>query len=342
MSRSGAQHPDMRHAAAAAHARRAAKPAWRRWLLRTLTGVFFVGVAALLAHQARTLDWDTVGSTLRSYRFGTLALAASLVAASYAVYSGFECTARAYSGHSLPVGLTAVVGMIAYAFNLNLGAWLGGIGFRYRLYSQLGLDTATTARLYMSTLATNWTGYLAVAGVVFTLYGLDLPPQWKLSDAGLRWVGLLLVLVAAAYLLVCARARRRRWTIRGHEIELPGFRLALTQMALGATNWMLMAGVIFTLLPHVPAAPGFATVLATMLLACIAGVATHIPAGLGVLEAVFLALLGHRVPHAQLLGALLAYRALYFIGPLMLAGVGYAVLESRIKRRVGHRISPHS
>ena len=65
--------------------------------------------------------------------------------------------------------------------------------------------------------------------------------------------------------------------------------------------------------------------LATLLLACIAGVATHIPAGLGVLEAVFIALLGHRVPHAELLGALLAYRAMYFIGPLIVAGIAYRV-----------------
>ncbi len=51
------------------------------------------------------------------------------------------------------------------------------------------------------------------------------------------------------------------------------------------------------------------------------------------LEAVFLALLGHRVPHAQLLGALLAYRALYYIAPLIIASLGYAALESRIRAR---------
>jgi uncharacterized membrane protein YbhN (UPF0104 family) len=300
--------------------------------VRILTGVFFALVAVLLVRQARTIEWVTVGETLRSYRPGTLALAAAIGLTSYAIYAGYELVARHYSGHKLPVPLTAAVGVISYSFNLNLGVWVGGIGFRYRLYSQLGVDTPTTAKLYASTLLTNWTGYLAVAGVVFTLYGLDLPPEWELSDAGLRWIGAVLVVAAAGWLLACWRSRRREWSLRGHAIELPPGRMATAQMALGGVNWMLMAGVIYALLPQVPSAPGYGAVLGTLLLAAIAGVATHIPAGLGVLEAVFLALLGHRVPHAQLLGALLAYRAVYFLAPLAFTGLGYALLESRLRR----------
>ncbi|HEX6704587.1 MAG TPA: lysylphosphatidylglycerol synthase domain-containing protein [Albitalea sp.] len=310
-----------------------ARPAWRVWLLRLLTLAFFIGMAALLAHVGRSLDWDTVVATLRAYRLRTLVTAATLALASYGVYAGFELAARRYSGHTLPPRLVAGVGAIAYSFNLNLGAWVGGIGFRYRLYSQLGLNAATTSRLYLSTLLTNWTGYLALGGAVFTLYGLDLPPQWELSDEGLRWIGLLMVIAAAAWLLACARLHGRSWTVRGHEVELPTLRLALVQMGLGASNWMLMGAVVYTLLPHVAPAPGYGAVLGTLLLACIAGVATHIPAGVGVLEAVFLALLGHRVPQSQLLGALLAYRAVYYLVPLVIAGVGYAWLEARLKRR---------
>src|SRR5205085_10987437 len=219
--------------------------------LRAMPDVIFDAAARRHAHKAHTINLDTVVATLRGYRAGTLVLAAVLVAASYAAYAGYELTSRRYSGHRLPVRLVALVGLIAYAFNLNFGAWLGGIGFRYRLYSQLGVTPATTARLYVSTLVTNWTGYLAVAGVVFACYGLDLPDEWKLSDEGLRWIGVLLLPAAAAVLLVCARARRRRWTVRGHEVELPDGRLAAAQMALGAANWLLIGAVIYTLLPHV-------------------------------------------------------------------------------------------
>jgi glycosyltransferase 2 family protein len=311
----------------------AARPAWKTWALRALTLAFFALVAVVLVRMAQTLDWATVKATLAGYRAGTLALAGLLAACSYLVYAGFELAARRYSGHAVAPALTGLVGAVSYSFNLNLGAWLGGIGFRYRLYSQLGVDTGTTTRLYLSTLMSNWSGYMAVAGVAFAFYGLSLPPTWELSDTGLRWVGALLLAVAAGFLALCAFSRKRHFSLRGHEIDLPGGPLAALQMALGAANWMLMAGIVYTLLPHADPAPAYGTVLATLLVACIAGVVTHIPAGLGVLEAVFIALLGHRVPESQLLGALIAYRAVYYLAPLALAGVAYAVLEARLKRR---------
>ena len=87
-----------------------ARPAWRTWVVRILTVAFFALVAVLLVRQARTIEWTTVGQTLRSYRPGTLALAAAVGLTSYAVYAGYELVARRYSGHTLPVPLTAAVG----------------------------------------------------------------------------------------------------------------------------------------------------------------------------------------------------------------------------------------
>jgi uncharacterized membrane protein YbhN (UPF0104 family) len=57
-----------------------------------------------------------------------------------------------------------------------------------------------------------------------------------------------------------------------------------------------------------------------------------VPAGLGVLEAVFVALLSHVVPVPKLLAALLAWRAIYYLAPLAAATVVYAVVEARARR----------
>jgi uncharacterized membrane protein YbhN (UPF0104 family) len=56
---------------------------------------------------------------------------------------------------------------------------------------------------------------------------------------------------------------------------------------------------------------------------------THIPAGLGALEAVFVVMLGSRLPQSELLAALLAYRAIYYLAPLLLAVIAYLAIESR-------------
>jgi uncharacterized membrane protein YbhN (UPF0104 family) len=57
-----------------------------------------------------------------------------------------------------------------------------------------------------------------------------------------------------------------------------------------------------------------------------------VPAGVGVFEAVFIALLGHRVPEPQILAALLGYRAIYYIAPLMIAAVMYLFMELKAKK----------
>lgn len=69
-----------------------------------------------------------------------------------------------------------------------------------------------------------------------------------------------------------------------------------------------------------------------MLISSIAGVITHIPAGLGVLEAVFIAMLQHQVSKGAVLAALIGYRAIYLLLPLAVAVGVYLVLEKRAKK----------
>jgi uncharacterized membrane protein YbhN (UPF0104 family) len=76
----------------------------------------------------------------------------------------------------------------------------------------------------------------------------------------------------------------------------------------------------------------YADVLTVLLVGAIAGVVAHVPAGLGVFEFVFVALLAHQVPESRLLAALLGYRALYYIVPTLIAAVMYAVFELRARR----------
>jgi hypothetical protein len=71
----------------------------------------------------------------------------------------------------------------------------------------------------------------------------------------------------------------------------------------------------------------FEAVLGALMASALALAVVDVPAGLGVTEAVFLTLLGNRIAPHELLGALLAYRAIYFVGPLVLASAVYVVLE---------------
>jgi uncharacterized membrane protein YbhN (UPF0104 family) len=93
-------------------------------------------------------------------------------------------------------------------------------------------------------------------------------------------------------------------------------------MTMAAVPWALLQGHI-----------DYPTVLAVLLIAAIAGVMLHIPAGLGVTEAVFVAMLSHRVPEHQLIGALLAFRALFYLLPLACGALMYLKVEVKARKQ---------
>lgn len=299
----------------------------RAWpvLKHVLTVGFILLVGALLVNQVREVDWAEVRKSLAAFEIGLLLFALLLAACSHALYGLFDQIGRVYTGHALPRLRVAMIAFVSYAFNLNMGAMVGGVGFRYRLYSRYGLDAATITRVLAMSMLANWVGYCAVAGVVFALGVVRLPPGWEIGTEGLRWIGYGLVLTALAYLAACAFSSRREWALRGHTIELPSLRMAALQVLISAANWMLIGALLYTLLQQqLP----YTAVLAVFLISAIAGVIAHVPAGLGVIELVFISLLGHALPRSELIAALVAYRAVYYLIPLALALLCYLRLET--------------
>lgn len=302
---------------------------WWPWARRGATLAFLAVVAALLWRYARNVDWDDVWSSVQDTPRPALMTAIGLAVASHLLYSCFDLLGRHYTGHGLRTRTVMLVNFISYAFNLTLGSLVGGIAFRYRLYSRLGLENGVITRVVTLSMLTNWLGYMLLGGLLFLLHPLVLPPSWRMGNHGLQWVGALLVGLSLAYLVLCIRSGGRRWNLRGHEIDMPQFRVALLQLAMSCVNWSLMAGVVYVLLQQkVP----YADVLTVLLVAAIAGVVAHVPAGLGVFEFIFVALLSHQVSEGRLLAALLGYRAIYYIGPMLVAAVAYLGFELKARR----------
>lgn len=301
-----------------------------KWALakKILTTVFFIVVPIFLFMLVKHVDWNEVKLALQQLKFSSLLLGLGVALVSYCIYGSYDLLGRKYAGHSLPVHQVLCVAQVCYAFTLNLSYWVGGFALRFRLYSRLGLDTPTITKVFTLSVITNWLGYTVLAGIIFALRLPDLPENWKIGETGLQFVGVLLLAIAATYLLACKYAKRRSWKFRDHEINLPTFTLALTQASLAAINWSLMAVLVYVLLP---AKVSYITVLGILLISSLAGAIAHIPAGLGVLETVFVAMLQHKLSHGAIIAALIGYRVTYFLIPLALATVTYLILEGRAK-----------
>jgi uncharacterized membrane protein YbhN (UPF0104 family) len=307
----------------------AARRAWG-WVKRIAPWALAALVLALVAQQARAVAWSEVWASLQKMSPVRLALAAGIALVSYAVYAGFDLVGRHLTRHGLSVPRTLGTAAISYAFNLNFGALVGGFAMRLRLYTRWGVEAATVAKVIALSMTTNWLGYLWVTGAVLAWQPPRLPGEWAAGGTALRAVGLAMVALALAYLALCAWSRQRTLRWRSHELALPGGRLALIQAATGGASWLLIGCIVWVLFAG---RVDYPTVLGALLMAAVAGVITHVPAGLGVLEAVFVGMLGSGpLPQAEVLAVVLAYRAAYYLLPLAVALPAYAWSEATARR----------
>ncbi len=237
---------------------------------------------------ASKVNWQEVWTVIRDYNRIALLSAVGLVIVSYLLYGCYDLLGRYYCGHKLAKRQVMLVSFICYAFNLTLSTWVGGIGMRYRLYSRLGLPGSTITRIFSLSITTNWLGYILLGGFIFTFGIVELPAHWYIDEGTLRILGVALLLIIVVYLWFCAFAKHRHITIKGQKLVLPSWKFALAQMAISSANWMVMGAIIWLLLGQ---NIDYFFVLGVLLVSSIAGVIVHIPAGIGVLEAVFMALL---------------------------------------------------
>lgn len=299
-----------------------------RWsIVKRVLGIAFVAVVVYLIYRSLSgVDWPQVWQSLKAYNVATLLPVVGLACVSFALHASFDILGRRYTGHHLSAPRVMVIAFIAYVFNLNVGAMIGGLGMRLRLYSRANVSGSQVAGIYTIAIITNWTGYMLLAGVVLTAMPPTLPADWGITPWMLRALGVLMLACGLGYWLACAKARTRSIRFKRHVFRLPGFRFALLQNALSVTNWIVLASILNLLLPKEVT---LWQALGALLVGAVAGALAHIPAGIGVLEAVFVVMLRPVAPEHVVVAALIAYRALYYLLPMVIASAAYAWMELR-------------
>ncbi|MDO3384661.1 lysylphosphatidylglycerol synthase domain-containing protein [Gilvimarinus sp. SDUM040013] len=299
-------------------------------LKKLFTLAFFGLLAYLIGKQAMTIEWGKVLEAFRSNEPVTFVIAAALALCCFSAYASYDLIGRYLLGVKLHPAKTWLVSILSYAFNLNLSSLVGGVAFRYRLYSRFDVRASEVTKIIGISVATNWLGYLLLAGILFSSGQIDVPANWAISDQMLQALGVVFVVVVLAYLGLCVFRQGHEYRIKSLNVTVPSVRLAAVQLLLACLHWTLMASVIYTFFWG---EVSFALVYAVLLVSAVAGAVTHIPGGLGVLEAVFVALLSAKLDKAQILGGLFAYRCVFYLLPLALATPVYLGLEASVGTR---------
>jgi phosphatidylglycerol lysyltransferase len=257
-----------------------------------------------------------------------IVLAVLLTAASYGVMTLYDWFGLLSIGRRLARAQVTLISFISYAFSNALGmALLISGSIRYRFYIQAGLSTAEVAKVVLYCTLSFWLGLFALTGV--TLLLVPVPPFIPLAAWRLP-AGILLTLIPLLW-LGGNRLLRRPLPLWRWRLSLPSPATAARQVLVGAVDWGLAAWVLYLLMPN-EVDTGFGHFLAIFAIAQIAGLISHVPGGLGVFEAVMLAgfgATGNEGLEAPILGALAAFRLIYYFLPLCAATLVVLLREAR-------------
>ena len=238
---------------------------------------------------------------------------------SYGLLTFYDRLGTFYAGHPVSYRRVALASFCAYSLSHNLGfAAVSGAAVRYRLYAHWGLTPFQIAKVVAFCSLTFTLGALVLGGAILFLEPDAIPffgerfPPWAMYAIGAgMW------LIVAVYVTLSRFMGAIR--IFGHEIGLPGFRMAFVQVTLATADVAFTAGIFYQLLP---AAPGltFFRFLGVYVASYTAGLAANVPGGIGVFDGAMLLGLEGYMPAPAILGAVVVFRLYYYVIPLFVAG----------------------
>jgi uncharacterized membrane protein YbhN (UPF0104 family) len=217
----------------------------------------------------------------------------------------------------------SVCSFVTYALSHNIGAsvFSGGM-VRYRAYTAKGLSAAEVAVLVALCSFTFAFGTIVMFGVVLVIEPeileplRTLSPYFAIGQGPTIAIGLALLGFCALYTFG-AFMQMRPLRIKTFELVYPRMPIVIRQYIAGPLELLGAAGIIYFALPA-EGNPGFMVVLGAFLLSFSAGLLSQVPGGVGVMEAVFLALMPG-IPATSVFAALLVWRLFYLIIPLALS-----------------------
>ncbi len=283
------------------------------------TVVIAVIAVFVLRRQLANVNLHEVRGAIDAVPSANILLSLVLVAVGYACLASYDWLALRVVDRTAPPRQVFLTGFTSYAFSNTLGfALLTGGSIRYRAYSALDVPLSEIALITVySHLAFVFGAatILVAAGVLEydqIAYAVSLPPTvpWLFAVAG--------ALAVIGYFVLCALRGGGTFEYRRFSVPIPTMPIALTQWAVATVDVLAVSAALYLLVPV--ALPYDYLAFAGITVAAFAiGIASHVPGGLGVIEAVLILSVPDEAK-AGLFAAVLLFRVFYFVLPLAIAG----------------------
>jgi phosphatidylglycerol lysyltransferase len=306
-----------------------------------VVAVFAAAVWVLYKQVSQSSPAEIRDAILRVPKYQII-LSCVLTALSYVVLMGYDVLAIQSVAHPLPFRRIALASFTGFATSYNFGALLGGGSVRFRLYSAWGLSPAEIVQLVVILGVTFWFGVFALAGVIFIVRPIEIAADWHLWFTTTYPLGFLLIAMAAAYLLVTVIWKKpiRLW---GKAVKLPGFKMSTAQLSVAAGDLVVAAACFYVLFPK--GIIGYFDFLGIYLFAIVVVVLSHVPGGAAVFEVIILNMVMKMSPNVErpdVLAAILLFRLIYYMLPMLGAAALLVYFELRLRSRTFRQLPDKS
>ena len=304
-------------------AARSALKTWARHLPAVLGIALLFGAIFVVQREFRHLNLHDIGVALSAIPVHALVFSFVWTVLSYFILTFYDRLGTIYAGHKVSYGRVAFASFCAYSLSHNLGfAAVSGAAVRYRLYAHWGLTPLQIGKTVAFCSLTFGLGGMVLGGAILFVEPRSIPFFGEhLPKIAMYGVGVALWAIVFGYVTLSKLFGRMK--IMGHDIVLPGWRMAIVQVILATVDVATTATIFFALLPD---APGLTWLifLGVYVASYTAGLAANLPGGIGVFDTAMLFGLAPYLSPPQIVGAIFVFRLYYYIIPLFLAGSLFA------------------
>ncbi len=296
-------------------------------------GLFFFVIAIYMIYlQLSKYEFSDILDAVYSIPKHNLMLACLASFLGYVALSLYDFLALTYIKKKVTAWKWVMAGVIGFSISNNAGhAIISGGAIRYRLYTRWRLRGSEIIKMVTFS---GFTYLWACFGLI--ILGYFLTPEHAFGDGSVSHMTTLLVTIGSALgLLVYFGAvifYKKPFTIKGIEFEMPSLRMAVSQVVIGGADILLASMILyFVLTPFVEIS--FGAFIGVFLIAQVLGVFSQVPGGLGVFESLFLFIIPGDNNEAYVLAALIAYRVIYYLLPLLISGIILVIYEGGLRYR---------
>lgn len=299
------------------------------------SGLFFFCLAAyMLYHQLSKYSLNDIKEALFAIPLHNLLLACAASIGGYVALSSYDFLALKYIKRKLAPWKWILTGFIGFSVSNNAGhAIVSGGTIRYRMYTRWRFKGGEIVKMI------TFSGFTYLIACFFLIIvGYLITPDHAFGDGSVSKVTTQITALASLIGLLGYFALsilyKKPLIIKGIEFDMPRPTMALAQVFIGGADILMASMVLYFALTAFVDIP-FQTFMGVFIIANVLGTFSQVPGGLGVFEGLFMYIIPGEHNRAMLFGALIAYRIIYYLLPLLISAIvlfSYELYLGKVKK----------